>query len=299
MGRFRRIPSTRIERALEGTTRQYFLGRLQRPQALEHIGDDNLEIGISAYPEDASEAPHAHRQAYEYHYLLSGYTEYRDLDTGEVHGFRAGDFYVIEPGTRYAQRVRAGTRLIFIKYPPGNDKLPESADADMARWLAEPVTVSRRDHERGGDGPPANSLKPAVTVGISRDDGCILLLRRRDSDRWTLPGGVLELGEDVRGCAIREIREETGLTVAGLRVVGVYSDPAHRIEYSDGEVRQQFAILLHGHADAGDVRIDPESTAAHWCPPGEALRMLDMPSGQRRRIRDLMTHLTRGDTFIR
>ena len=63
--------------------------------------------------------------------------------------------------------------------------------------------------------------------GIVRDGaGRVLLIRRGDNGRWALPGGMMEPGESIAGCAIREVREETGLEVEPLRLVGIYSDPA-------------------------------------------------------------------------
>ena len=63
-----------------------------------------------------------HSVATEYQYMISGWTEYMDVETGEVSEFRKGDFYAILPGTAYAQRVKAGTNILFIKTPSINDK---------------------------------------------------------------------------------------------------------------------------------------------------------------------------------
>lgn len=52
------------------------------------------------------------------------------------------------------------------------------------------------------------------------DGGRVLLIRRARapySGMWTLPGGRLEPGEDAEACAIREVREELGLSVYALR----------------------------------------------------------------------------------
>ncbi|MBD0268284.1 NUDIX hydrolase [Pseudanabaena sp. FACHB-2040] len=57
-------------------------------------------------------------------------------------------------------------------------------------------------------------------------DGQIVLIRRRDTGQWGLPGGLIDWGEDVLTATQRELMEETGLTVIAIeRLVGVYSAP--------------------------------------------------------------------------
>lgn len=57
------------------------------------------------------------------------------------------------------------------------------------------------------------------------EEGSVLLCHRRDADLWNLPGGGLEPGEAPWAGVIREVREETGLTVAVERLAGVYHKP--------------------------------------------------------------------------
>jgi ADP-ribose pyrophosphatase YjhB (NUDIX family) len=72
-------------------------------------------------------------------------------------------------------------------------------------------------------------LNPKVVVGILPiRDGRVLLLRRAIEPRlgsWTCPGGFLEMGESVEEGARREAREELGIEVGDLKLLGVYSRP--------------------------------------------------------------------------
>jgi ADP-ribose pyrophosphatase YjhB (NUDIX family) len=57
-------------------------------------------------------------------------------------------------------------------------------------------------------------------------DGRIVLIRRSDDGCWSLPGGMVDWGEDVSSAVRRELMEETGLELLKIRrLVGVYSAP--------------------------------------------------------------------------
>ncbi len=57
-------------------------------------------------------------------------------------------------------------------------------------------------------------------------NGQIVLVRRQDSNKWALPGGMVEWGESIPTSASRELTEETGLELVKIRrLVGVYSEP--------------------------------------------------------------------------
>jgi quercetin dioxygenase-like cupin family protein len=140
MAQILRIGATDIEQALSGVTRQYLVGKLSRPQALRHIPHDVVEIGVTRYgPQGGTEAPHTHRQAFEYQYVLEGNTVYLDVTARKEHVFHKGDFYAIEPGVVYAQKSAPHTKILFIKVPPGNDKVPVEATPDIEAWLNNPI----------------------------------------------------------------------------------------------------------------------------------------------------------------
>ena len=86
--------------------------------------------------------------------------------------------------------------------------------------------------------PKANSLVPSANVIVANDNGEILMIRRTDNGNWAVPGGGMDLGESITETAIRETREETGITCEITGLVGIYTNPRHVILYtSDGEVR--------------------------------------------------------------
>ena len=68
--------------------------------------------------------------------------------------------------------------------------------------------------------------RPFIGVGaIIVEDGRVLLVKRGHeplTGEWSIPGGVLELGETVRQGVAREALEETGLTVEPLELLGVF-----------------------------------------------------------------------------
>jgi ADP-ribose pyrophosphatase YjhB (NUDIX family) len=106
---------------------------------------------------------------------------------------------------------------------------------------------------------------PLVGVGaIIIEDARVILVKRAHPPlqaQWSIPGGVLEVGELVREAAVREAREETGLIVEPGELLGVYDrvlrDPEQRVQYHyvliDFLCRRVRGELLAG-SDAAEVR---------------------------------------------
>jgi 8-oxo-dGTP diphosphatase len=81
------------------------------------------------------------------------------------------------------------------------------------------------------------------------DAGRLLLVHRTVEPArgwWSVPGGLLDAGEDPRGGAVREVREETGLTVAVDAFLGAFIEPDPR--------EPSVFLLFEGHVVAGTMR---------------------------------------------
>jgi ADP-ribose pyrophosphatase YjhB (NUDIX family) len=110
--------------------------------------------------------------------------------------------------------------------------------------------------------PRPNSLVPAAGVLAVDQHGRILLQRRRDTGQWAIPMGKQELGETVSKCAVWETAKETGVTVEVTGLLGIYSDPGHIGAYTDGEVRQEYEVILIGRPVSGNPAANNEASAA-------------------------------------
>ena len=124
--------------------------------------------------------------------------------------------------------------------------------------------MGRIEHYNNPNAPKPNSLVPACNLLVVNEAGEILLQKRRDTGQWALPGGAQEIGETPTQCAIRECKEETGIDAEVTGLLGIYSDPAHIIEYTDGEVRQEYEVTLVGRPTGGDPAPTDEASDVRW-----------------------------------
>lgn len=107
-----------------------------------------------------------------------------------------------------------------------------------------------------------NAIAPGVNAQIFDDRGRVLLEQRSDNSWWGLPGGAVDVGESVSEAVLREVEEETGLTVTISRLIGIYSDPAGYTigKYSDGNVVHWITTAFECERRRGELRVSDEST---------------------------------------
>ncbi|QSB15176.1 NUDIX domain-containing protein [Natronosporangium hydrolyticum] len=96
----------------------------------------------------------------------------------------------------------------------------------------------------------------SVAAAVINNDGHALVIRRRDTDAWQLPGGILELGETLHEGVRREVLEETGVVVEPTRLTGVYKNMRLGV----------VALVFHAHPIAGSPQPTDEAAAVEWWP---------------------------------
>ncbi len=107
---------------------------------------------------------------------------------------------------------------------------------------------------------------PLVGVGaIIIDDGRVLLVKRGHpplAGEWSIPGGVLEVGETLREAAIREAREETCLTVEPADLLGVYD---RVLRDDDGRTLYHYVLIdFLCRRVGGEARAADDADEVRW-----------------------------------
>lgn len=135
---------------------------------------------------------------------------------------------------------------------------------------------------------------PGVSVIILRErDGVIevLMQHRSDDGRWNPICGSVDPGEDPDVCAVREVKEETGIDIDIDALLAVRSLPRHTIERNGHQVQYLDLCFAAHPLDSGDGAhiADDESLAIEWCSvdalppmPERHLASIELALAQRR-----------------
>jgi len=113
--------------------------------------------------------------------------------------------------------------------------------------------------------------RPLVGTGaLILQDSKLLLIKRGAQPglgKWSIPGGLVELGENVQDAMVREVKEEVGLEVEPLKLMDVFDsvtlDPQGRIQYHFVVVN--FLVRIVG----GSLNTASDILEARWVPIGE------------------------------
>lgn len=99
-----------------------------------------------------------------------------------------------------------------------------------------------------------------ATTMVFNDKKEILLNLRSDTNTWEIPCGSMELYEDIKETAIRELREEAGITAENLELVDVLSGKDYYFEYPNGDKMCTVIILFKVLNYSGEIKVsDNES----------------------------------------
>ncbi len=123
-------------------------------------------------------------------------------------------------------------------------------------------------------------ILPGATALIRDPHGRVLLVRRTDSGLWSMPGGLLELGESLAGTLIRETEEETGLRVEPARIRGVFG--GHRVIFPGGDVLYPIATWFECAHSSGSPR--PDGVEISRTEYFEPANLPEMVSGVKERL---------------
>jgi 8-oxo-dGTP diphosphatase len=108
-------------------------------------------------------------------------------------------------------------------------------------------------------------LLPGVSAVVRNDAGHVLLARRSDNGRWSVPAGVIDPGEQPADAVLREVFEETGVRAEIERVGGVATHP---VVYPNGDACEYLNVWFRCRAAGGDARVgDDESLQVGWFDP--------------------------------
>jgi 8-oxo-dGTP diphosphatase len=114
----------------------------------------------------------------------------------------------------------------------------------------------------------------SVYAAIRNDKGEFLILKRSEDSntnpgKWDLPGGKLEREEILEEAVVREVREETEITIVPGEIAGyvTFELPEKRV----------IAIVYDGGYIVSDVKLSHEHTEYSWTPLDEILGMHTLP----------------------
>ena len=117
-------------------------------------------------------------------------------------------------------------------------------------------------------------IQTGAAIIIRNDNGQILLQERTDRNKWGLPGGCQDLGEDLRFTAVREAYEETGIKLDPyeIKLIDTLSGESRKNSYPNGDIVYNNTSLYLADVsmeDASNLKGDSETKRLQFFNPDE------------------------------
>ena len=117
-------------------------------------------------------------------------------------------------------------------------------------------------------------IQTGAAIIIRNENGQILLQERTDRDKWGLPGGCQDLGEDLRITAVREAFEETGIKLDPneIELIDTLSGESRKNSYPNGDIVYNNTSLYLADVsmeDASNLKGDSETKRLRFFNPEE------------------------------
>ena len=117
-------------------------------------------------------------------------------------------------------------------------------------------------------------IQTGAAIIIRNENGQILLQERTDRDKWGLPGGCQDLGEDLRITAVREAYEETGIKLdpSEIELIDTLSGESRKNSYPNGDIVYNNTSLYLADVsmeDASNLKGDSETKRLRFFNPEE------------------------------
>ncbi|MFC7619848.1 NUDIX domain-containing protein [Microlunatus sp. GCM10028923] len=103
-------------------------------------------------------------------------------------------------------------------------------------------------------------ITPGPRAVIMDDQDRLLLIRRSDNGAWAMPAGGLELGESIWEALVREVREETGLTVEAATPFALYTEKRFWFTNAYGGQHQLFTVAFRVDRWSGSLLSETDET---------------------------------------
>ena len=118
-------------------------------------------------------------------------------------------------------------------------------------------------------------VQTGASIIVEDEAGRILMQQRQDDGNWSYPGGRVDIDETVEDAARREVREECGLDVGEISLLGVFSGKELNHVYPDGNEVCGIDIVYVSSDYTGTLRaVDGEAARLGFFPPDQLPRPL-------------------------